>query len=151
MDQHIIELALKRSRLLNLTKEVSNAQYNLIPLGFNNNIIWNIGHLIVFSENLLYEKSGLSLPDHYLSLKKFHMGTIPKGDIEKEEIAYLRDLYMNSFNIFAADLSNIKGSHTASQDDLKIDERIMNFLLFHEDQHYQRVYALMKTMKIRTE
>ncbi|WP_353938893.1 DinB family protein [uncultured Chryseobacterium sp.] len=34
-------------------------QLNKIPNGFNNNLIWHIGHIIVTQQKLIYRGSGL--------------------------------------------------------------------------------------------
>lgn len=34
-------------------------QLNKIPAGFNNNLIWNIGHIIVAQQSLIYQLSNL--------------------------------------------------------------------------------------------
>ncbi|WP_407635809.1 DinB family protein [Solitalea canadensis] len=34
-------------------------QLNKVPAGFNNNLIWNIGHEIVAQQALIYKSSGL--------------------------------------------------------------------------------------------
>lgn len=36
-------------------------QLNKIPNGFSNNLIWNLGHIIVAQQGLVYSLSGLSM------------------------------------------------------------------------------------------
>ncbi|MDN3548885.1 DinB family protein [Mucilaginibacter aquaedulcis] len=146
MDQFNILLAEKRNRLLDLTKALTTEQYNYIPQGFNNNIIWNIGHLLVFSENLLYERSGLPAPVHTISLVNFNMGRRPDSYINREEIGIIRDLYLQSYNFFERLLKTNGDVDINSPMHLAIQDRVMQFLLFHEDQHYQRVTELLKAI-----
>ena len=59
---------------------------NKIPSGFNNNIIWNIGHVLVSEQLLAYKLSGLesTLSDKMIS--KYRKDSKPEGDITKEEV-----------------------------------------------------------------
>ena len=36
-------------------------QLNKVPEGFNNNLIWNIGHIVVVQQMLVYNLSGLPM------------------------------------------------------------------------------------------
>ena len=36
-------------------------QLNKIPTGFSNNLIWNLGHIIVSQQGLVYRLSGLPI------------------------------------------------------------------------------------------
>ena len=48
-----------RNILLKFLESYSLEQLNKIPEGYNNNIIWNIGHIIASQQGLVYKLSGL--------------------------------------------------------------------------------------------
>ncbi|HWJ92534.1 MAG TPA: DinB family protein, partial [Flavisolibacter sp.] len=50
-----------RAYLLSLVKDLSTEQLNLVPHGFNNNIIWNIGHMIAAQQGVCYVRAGLKV------------------------------------------------------------------------------------------
>ena len=49
-----------RSLLLNLANKYEHDQLNLIPTGFNNNLIWHLGHVIAVQDTLIYKSTGAS-------------------------------------------------------------------------------------------
>nr|WP_322623391.1 DinB family protein [uncultured Flavobacterium sp.] len=65
---------------------------NKIPDGFRNNLIWNIGHIIVSQQSLIYKGSGLPMlvSDELVSL--YARGTAPHRDISPSEAVELRNL-----------------------------------------------------------
>lgn len=65
---------------------------NKIPDGFRNNLIWNIGHIIVSQQSLVYKGSGLQMivSDELVSL--YARGTAPHRDISPSEAVELRNL-----------------------------------------------------------
>lgn len=48
-----------RNLYLDFFEKYTLDQLNKIPEGFNNNLIWNIGHEIVAQQALIYKSSGL--------------------------------------------------------------------------------------------
>lgn len=132
----------KRKKLLSLTNALTVQQYNTVPKGFNNNIIWNMGHLLAVSERVLYDESGRASQVHKIPLDGFKRGTKPREQIGEYDISYIRDLLLQS-------LVFLQGNGTeASENELsafKTNPRAMEFLLFHEDYHYNRIKALMET------
>ena len=48
-----------RKIYLKLIESYSIEQLNKIPEGFSNNLIWNLGHIIVSQQGLVYRLSGL--------------------------------------------------------------------------------------------
>ena len=70
---------LKRTRqaFLGTTRDLSHDQLLHIPAGFNNNILWNLGHVAVTQQLLTYNLSGLSLNVSDEMLKNFRNGTSP--------------------------------------------------------------------------
>lgn len=82
------ELVFKR--IENLTEE----QLHIIPTGFNNNIIWNVAHLVVTQQLLHYKLSGLQclIPDELI--EKYKKGTSPSETVSTEEIEEIKDLLL---------------------------------------------------------
>ncbi|MBK8700590.1 MAG: DinB family protein [Saprospiraceae bacterium] len=59
MHQEFNILQKNREAVVKLLADLSLDQLNAIPLGFNNNIIWNMGHMVVVQEMLTYGLSKL--------------------------------------------------------------------------------------------
>lgn len=86
--------ALRTSRNLYLDyfNKFSPEQLNKIPEGFRNNLIWNIGHIIVAQQALIYKGSN---QQPYISNELFELyrpGTYPTGQTTENEIRELKDL-----------------------------------------------------------
>lgn len=85
---------LKKSRELVFKKieNLTNEQLHKIPEGFNNNIIWNVAHLVVTQQLLHYKLSGLQclIPDELI--EKFKKGTSPSETLNDEEIEEIKEL-----------------------------------------------------------
>ena len=78
-----------RMVLLSQTEYLTREQYNLIPAGFNNNIIWNMGHLLVTGDSLLYRNSLDQRPEYEFSESMYGMGSKPGDFLSETEINYL--------------------------------------------------------------
>ncbi|SNR17461.1 DinB family protein [Tenacibaculum jejuense] len=80
------ELVLKR--IEGLTHE----QLHKIPEGFNNNIAWNVAHLVVTQQLLHYKLSGLQclIPDDLI--EKYRKGTAPTEELSEEEFEEVKEL-----------------------------------------------------------
>jgi hypothetical protein len=60
MKKHLGWIKKTRTSLLNMISGLSLEQINKVPEGFNNNIIWNLGHLVSAQQGICYSRSGLS-------------------------------------------------------------------------------------------
>jgi hypothetical protein len=54
MIQYLNILEEERKLLMERTRDLTVDQYNIIPHCFNNNIIWNMGHILVAGLHSLY-------------------------------------------------------------------------------------------------
>lgn len=74
-----------RKIYLDLFDKYPLVQLNKIPDGFNNNLIWNIGHIIVAQQSLVYRGSNLPMyiSDDLVNLYK--PGTTPRGTTSQAE------------------------------------------------------------------
>lgn len=72
--------------------QYSLEQLNKTPEGFSNNLIWNIGHIVVAQQALVYKLSGL---DWYITdelFNKYKPGTKPSGVVTQVEVLELKEL-----------------------------------------------------------
>ncbi|REH56168.1 DinB family protein [Tenacibaculum gallaicum] len=85
---------LKRSRdlVLKRIEGLSHEQLHIIPEGFNNNIAWNVAHLVVTQQLLHYKLSGLNClaPDELI--EGYKKGTIPTKGFTEEEFEEVKEL-----------------------------------------------------------
>ncbi len=86
-------LQVTRNNVIDTLKGLSNDQLNYIPEGFNNNIIWNVAHLIATQQLLVYglSKTPFTVPKPLIDANK--KGTKPSGYYSqtdtKEIVEYL--------------------------------------------------------------
>ena len=80
----------------NFEKAVSNineADLKVIPAGFNNNILWNIGHVVATQNVLIYGMSGLDFTIPTDFIKRYKKGSFPTDvDHPKEELETIFEL-----------------------------------------------------------
>lgn len=67
-------------------------QLNKIPAGFNNNLIWNIGHIVVSQHMLMYMATGNTPTVSMNLINKYKRGTRPEHDATVVEISEIRSL-----------------------------------------------------------
>jgi hypothetical protein len=70
-------------------------QLNSVPEGFNNNLVWNVGHIIVAQQGLVYKGAGLELKIPIDLIGKYGIGTTPNEPVSAEELAELKSLLIN--------------------------------------------------------
>jgi hypothetical protein len=75
-----------RSKALELIAGLSITELNNIPKGFNNNIIWNLGHLIAAQEGIFYLRGKLELTVEQEFFNSFKNGSKPDHMMLNEEI-----------------------------------------------------------------
>src|ERR1700750_122531 len=103
-----------RSFLLEQIKNLGNKQFNQVAEGFNNNIIWNLGHMIAAQQGMCYKRAGLPTMIGEDFWEKFRTGSKPQGSMTDEEIANISDLLFTTLDKLEADYNNkIFGNYTA--------------------------------------
>jgi hypothetical protein len=97
-----------RELYLNYFDKYTLDQLNKIPNGFNNNLIWNIGHIIVAQQALIYKGSNLNghISDELFGLYK--SGTIPTGQTTEVEAKELKTLLISLIEKTESDVANGK-------------------------------------------
>jgi len=124
-------------------------QLNEIPEGFSNNLIWNIGHIIVAQQALIYKGSNLNghISDELFEL--YQPGTKPTGltsEVEVEELKTLlialiekteEDYYSGKFNSYNERMTGT-GFHLSSLTDA------FEFNNYHEGLHLGCMMSIRK-------
>jgi hypothetical protein len=81
-------------------------QLNKIPEGFHNNLIWNIGHLIVVQQMLVYNLSGLPMKVSQEMVEKYKKGSKPEGNVSLTEMDEIRSLLFETINQTKVDFNS---------------------------------------------
>lgn len=147
---------IKRTRiyLLDLIKELSIEQLNEIPIGLRNNVIWNVGHLLVSQQHICYLRAGqkMAIDDKYSPLYK--TGSSPEKFVEDLEVERIKHLFISSIDQFENDysnnlFSNFNGWTTQRYGQLKISniDEAISFVFYHEGLHAGYIMTLKNLLK----
>lgn len=92
MNQHFDHHLTIRQNILKACVALSLELINAIPEGFNNSIGWNLAHVIVTQQLLLYKMSYNDLVVSEELVAGFRKGTKPYGSLSQEELDQINDL-----------------------------------------------------------
>lgn len=138
-----------RSFLLKQLEDLTAEQYNKVPEAFNNNIIWNLGHMIVAQQGVCYIRVGLAPHIGEDIINSFKSGTKPERAFGPDEIENIKALFFSTLDQLEDDYNNnIFGGYTAwstryGVELASIDDAI-DFLPFHEGLHSGCIGALKR-------
>lgn len=123
-----------------------------IPVGFNNNIWWNIAHVVVTQQNLIYGLSGLPLNIDQGFVEKYQKGTFPTGKPSDEEQEIIKELLFSLPEKTEEDyktglFASFKPYMTTPKVELKSVEDAIAFNVFHEGLHLGSIFALLRAVK----
>ena len=138
-----------RKILYKFLKDTPREQLLKIPEGFRNNIWWNIAHVVVTQQVLIYKLSGVPMRVSDELVEKFRKGSVPDGNATDEEIDLISGFLFSTvewmqedydkgvFNSFAAYTTSV--NITLS----KVEDAIA-FNVYHEGLHMGAILALLK-------
>ncbi len=142
---------IKQPRLLVLKEieHLSTEQLNKIPQGFNNNIAWNMGHMIAAQQGICYKRSGLDTTVGEDFFNTYKPGSKPEKFIDEAEIAFIKEQLFISLEKLEADLDKgIFGNYTQVMTRYGIElnniDEAVAFLPFHEGFHVGYIVALRR-------
>ena len=126
---------------------------NKIPQGFNNNMIWNIGHIVVTQQLLAYKLSGLPMIVSDSMVAKYMKDTKPEGFVEQQEVDEIKQLLFSTIEKTKEDFNhsvfkNFQEYTVSTTGNVlsNIDDSFQ-FILFHEGMHLGYVMALFRALK----
>lgn len=138
-----------RKNQLSIIENYDYDQLNLIPEGFNNNLIWNLGHVVITQQLLCYKLSGNRLKIDSTLVDKYRKGSKPEGPVSKEEIQQIKDYVLATVDQMEADFKaglfqQYNTYSTSYGITLNSIEDAINFNNSHEAMHLGTMMALCK-------
>ena len=151
MNKNIDTIRNERLFLLKLIEEASNEQLNEVPPGFNNNIIWNLAHLVASQQGICYLRAGVALRIDDAFYQRFKPGTKPDRYIDVAEVAAIKELLFSTLDQLAEDyeagvFSNYTTWTTRYGAELAGINDALAFLLYHEGLHTGFIMALKRAV-----
>ena len=146
------DIALKNRKLLeSFIENHTLEELNKVPMGFNNNIIWNIAHTIVTQQLLVYSLSGLPMVVSDDLVAVFRKGTKTESDLSQAEVDTIKGLLFSTIEKAKEDYKNkifkTYNEYTVStKSTLRTVEEAIEFNNFHEGIHFGYILALRKSL-----
>lgn len=152
MDDYIFkQLRFVRDNTLKRVTGMSDEELLVVPQGFNNNILWNLGHILLiherFSFGFINEK--MDIPGHYVEL--FGQGTKPATWGEQAQIPSLEELIPllhGQIDRIGRNLEERlnevleKPYVTSAGLEILTVKECLSFLLYHEGMHFAAIKAI---------
>lgn len=137
-----------RQVFADLIHSLDVAQLNTIPQGFNNNIAWNLGHIVVTTPALCYQRSGVR-PNFQIPLQAaYRKDSKPSYPIQSTEISFLKELLEHSINQIESDYESgvfaqgfVPFSTSTYGAELNNIEEVLITTLMHDNLHLGYVQA----------
>ena len=138
-----------RKMLSQFLKGYNLSQLNTIPEGHKNNLIWNIAHIVVVQQMLVYNLSGLPMKISDKLVQKYKKGTKPEQDATQDEVDEIYNLLMETIDQTEVDMNNnsfvnYQEYPTSTGLVLKNVKDAMSFNSFHEGIHLGVILSIKK-------
>lgn len=142
-----------RTAILNLISDMSTEELNKVPEGFNNNIAWNVAHLVAAQDNICYVKAGHPLKNidqEYFDTYK--PGSKPERAVSAEEVEKIKELLFSSLEKLEGDLNtDVFGNYTAwtTRYGVEIESLhdALTLLPFHDGLHFGYMMAQKRVLR----
>ena len=154
MTSQIAAIRDNRSFLLEQLKDLTTEQFNLTVEGSNNNIIWNLGHMIAVQQGACYKRAGLPtlISDDFWH--RFKPGSTPRGIINDGEIISIKQLLISTLDQLETDYKKkVFCQYTTwvtryGVELASIDDGI-KFLSFHEGLHSSVIMDIKRSVIVK--
>ncbi len=138
-----------RTNIRSIMSGLSLEQMNTIPEGFNNNILWNAGHVVATSLLLTYGLSGLEAPLGADLIPRFRKGTRPEGPYTEADLQYILELLDSALTRLEQDyqagiFQEFRSYQTSFGVQLASVEEGIQFNVVHESMHLGNMLSMRK-------
>lgn len=140
-----------RAILYKFLENFSLEQLNSVPKGYRNSMYWNIMHVVVTQQLLVYGLSNVPMLLDSEYIKAFRKGTKTEHDASQDDIEYLKSLLISTIektqSDYAAGIFTTFTSYTVStKSTLTNVEEAIEFNNFHEGIHLGYILAMKNTI-----
>ncbi len=152
MENVFITTLQNRKYLYTLLTETPREALVKIPEGYRNNIWWNIAHIVVTQQLLVYRLSGLPVTIDESLIDLYKKGTVPEHEPSEDEIEKVAAYLLSTAEIAQQNYENglftsYKEYTTSLKVTLKNIDDALVFNLLHEGLHLGVVLSLLKVLK----
>ena len=142
-----------RKAFIKLIDDLTIEELNKIPDGYNNNIIWNFGHVVVSTQTLCYVRTGVLQDATSVKFNEYYKkDTKPTYTVTEEEVAELKTIALESIEKIKEDYANGKFSNitpfTTATYGVQMNsiEEILITTIGHDNVHHGYAWALKRKM-----
>lgn len=140
-----------RAILYKFLENFSLEQLNSVPKGYRNSMYWNIMHVVVTQQLLVYGLSNVPMLLDSEYIKAFRKGTKTEQDASQNDIEYLKSLLISTIektqSDYAAGIFTTFTPYTVStKSTLTNVEEAIEFNNFHEGIHLGYILAMKNTI-----
>lgn len=141
-----------RKSLYFILRNTPREQLLKIPGGHRNSIWWNIAHVVVTQQLLVYKLSGQDVLIGEEFVQKFRRGTVPDGKATEEEIEQMAVWLFSTVEQTEKDYEKKVFTHykeytTTNKVTLGSVEDALAFNIFHEGLHLGVILSLQKALQ----
>lgn len=152
MEKSIDVIRKTRAVLFSVIEGLSVEELNKVPPNFNNNIAWNLAHVVASQQVLCYKLSGNSFKIDEEFIKGYSKGTKPEKDLTQDDIDFIKDQAASLINEMEKDLEqNIFNDYTPYPTSFGVEltniQDALTYVAMHEGLHLGYVMALKRVIK----
>jgi hypothetical protein len=147
-----IDIALKnRAILLKFLTDFSLDQLNVVPKGYRNSIYWNIAHVVVTQQLLVYKLSDVPMLIDADLVDAYRKGTKTEHDVTQQEVNHLKTLLFSTIEQTQKDYNsgtfkNYNQYTVSTKSTLTCVEEAIEFNNFHEGIHLGYILAMKNSI-----
>lgn len=138
-----------RKNILYYLDDLDEDQINEIPQGFSNNIVWNLGHIIVTQQLLFNGNAGIEMKIPVDWVEKYRKGSKPSERVSLEEFELMKEILVSKIDESEVDYVNgLYSTYSPYKTTYGIQintiEDVIRFLYAHDGFHWGIIVALKK-------